>query len=272
MAVVEERPRVADRLAGRRLLLTGATGFVGKAVLATWLREVPAHGELLVLVRAPDAEAAQRRLEEQVLTAAPFAALADATAAALGDGRLRAVPGDLEALGRDTEGTVPPIAFAGVDVVVHCAASVSFEQPLDAILGLNVLGSLALLDAVAAAGATPDVVHVSTAYAAGRRTGLVLERAHGDAPAEPAVDLEAELAAGRAWRAELEAASRAPEHQKRFVAEAREELGPAGELAVGARAERIRADWVRAELIERARQRARALGWSDAYTLSKALA
>jgi HAD superfamily hydrolase (TIGR01490 family) len=169
-------------------------------------------------------------------------------------------------------GTVPAVAFAGVDVVVHCAASVSFEQPLDAILGLNVLGTLALLDAVAAAGATPDVVHVSTAYAAGRRTGLVLERAHGDAPAEPTVDLEAELAAGRAWRAELEAASRAPEHQKRFVAEAREELGPAGELAVGARAERIRADWVRAELIERARQRARALGWSDAYTLSKALA
>jgi HAD superfamily hydrolase (TIGR01490 family) len=270
-AVMEEPGTVADRLAGRRLLLTGATGFVGKAVLATWLREVPEHGELLVLVRAPDAAAAQRRLTEQVLTAAPFAALTEATERALADGRLRAIPGDLEALAR-TQGTVPLPGLGGVDVLVHCAASVSFEQPLDEIVGLNVLGTLALLDAVEAAGSRPDVIHVSTAYAAGRRTGLVLERAHGDAPAEPSVDLAAELAAARAWRAELEASSRTPEHQRRFTAEAREEVGPAGDLAVGGRAERARAAWVREELVERGRQRSRGLGWSDAYALSKALA
>ncbi len=266
-AAVAEQETVAARLAGRRLLLTGATGFVGKVVLAAWLREVPDHGELLVLVRAPDAEAAQRRLAEQVLSAAPFAALSDATAAALADGRLRAVPGDLE-----DPGQLASAQLAGVEVLVHCAASVSFEQPLDEILALNVLGAVGLLDVLAAAGAEPDVVHVSTAYAAGRRTGLVLERAHGEAPAEPVVDFDAELAAARAWRVELEAASRLPGHQRRFTAEAREELGPAGELAVGARAERGRRAWVREELVERGRQRARGLGWSDAYTLSKALA
>ena len=44
--------RVADRLAGANLLLTGASGFLGKAVLATWLREIPGTGTITLLLRA----------------------------------------------------------------------------------------------------------------------------------------------------------------------------------------------------------------------------
>jgi HAD superfamily hydrolase (TIGR01490 family) len=159
-----------------------------------------------------------------------------------------------------------------VDVIIHCAASVSFDQPLDEMLELNVLGAVNLVRAVRDGGADPEVVHVSTAYAAGTRTGLVLERPSGAAPAEPDVDMGAELDAARTWRRDLEAESRLPEHQHRFVREAREEIGPAGDPAIGARAELARRLWVVAQLMERGRERSRALGWSDAYGLSKALA
>ena len=54
-------------------------------------------------------------------------------------------------------------------------------------------------------------------------------------------------------------------HQHRFVKEAQRAVGPAGGPATGSRAEQLRHDWVRDQLIERGRERARALGWSDTY-------
>ena len=250
-------------------MLTGASGFVGKAILAACLRELPGLETIRVLLRASDDAAARRRLAE-ILSTAAFEAVNPADAAlALDTGRLAAFATDLleDDLGR---GDFSPLV--GADVVIHCAASVSFEKPLDEMIELNVLGTRRLLRGLREASATPHVVHVSTAYAAGSRTGLVLERPSGVAPGEPDVDLEAERAAARAWRTELEAESRRPEHQRRFVAEAQKEVGPAGAPAVGARAERLRRSWVSDELSARGRERSRALGWPDAYGLSKALA
>ena len=62
---------VAVRLADAKLLLTGASGFLGKAVLATWLREVQGPGTITLLLRAPDDSAAQARMVDQVLTSEP---------------------------------------------------------------------------------------------------------------------------------------------------------------------------------------------------------
>ena len=109
---------------------------------------------------------------------------------------------------------------AGIDTVIHCAASVSFEQSLDEALELNSKGPSRLLQAVRNAGGDPYFVHVSTAYAAGARTGLVLEKPSGTAPSEPWLDLNAELDAAKAWRRDIEAESRLPVHQHRFVKEA----------------------------------------------------
>jgi fatty acyl-CoA reductase len=226
-----EPQRVADRLAGTNLLLTGASGFLGKAVLATWLREAPDAGRITLLLRAADDDAAEVRLRDQILTSVPFAGgLADE---ALAEGRLRALACDLAT---EDLGGLDPAMLAGTDVAIHCAASVSFEQPLDDILDLNVLGARRLADALAASGADVHLLHVSTAYAAGQRTGLVLERPFGSSTSEPWVDLDAELAVARTWRRELESVSREPTHQQRFVRDAREEIGPAGALHVGQRA------------------------------------
>lgn len=262
--------RISERLAGRTLLLTGASGFLGKAILASCLEQIPELAEIRLLLRADDDAGAQRRLVDQVLTSRPFEDLGSPPAATgLETGRLRALHGDLrlERLGR-----AGVQDLAGIDVVIHCAASVSFEQPLDDMLELNVLGVVNLMRALREAGSDPEFVHVSTAYAAGMRTGLVLERPSGQAPAEPDVDMPAELDAAREWRRQLESESRLPKHQHRFVRDAREEIGPAGDPAIGARAEVGRRAWVADELRDRGRERSRALGWSDSYGLSKALA
>src|SRR5919202_337143 len=245
------QPSIAERLAGKTVLLTGGSGFVGKAIVCALLRGVPELGELRLLLRGADDEAARRRLREDVRTSPafsepPYGERFDAT---LADGRLEALSGDVrfDDLGRN-EGDA---LLRGIDVLIHCAASVSFEEPLDEMLELNVLGPLNVTRAVVGAGSQPSIVHVSSAFAAGTRTGLVLERPSGEAPAEPDVDFDAELAAARAWRTEIEAESRRPEHQRGFVADAAHELGPAGGPAIGARAEDARRAWVAAQLSQR---------------------
>src|SRR4051794_34851725 len=237
-------------LAGQTVLLTGASGFLGKAVLGQILRELP-DTQVVLLLRGD----AQSRLENEVLTSAPCEGL-DAS-------NVTAIAGDVG----DDELVTP----SGMDIVIHCAASVSFEQTLDDALELNSKGPARLLAATRRAGDDPYFVHVSTAYAAGQRTGLVLERASGTAPSEPWLDLAAELDAARTWRRDIEAESRLPVHQHRFVKEATRDVGPAGGPATGTRAEILRHQWVRDQLVERGRERARALGWSDTYTLSKAM-
>jgi HAD superfamily phosphoserine phosphatase-like hydrolase len=85
------------------------------------------------------------------------------------------------------------------------------------------------------------------------------------------VDINGEVAAARRLRADLEAASRRPEQLATFTKAARHELGPAGSHLLAERAEKLRDDWVRAELVEAGRARAQALGWPDAYAFTKAL-
>jgi len=129
---------LAERLAGKTLLLTGATGFVGKAVLSACLRAIPDLGALRLLVRAADDEGARVRLEDQILSPGALSDDADPERW-IEDGRLSAEAADLsvEGLGRSE-----PLDLADVDAVIHCAASVAFDDPLDRMLEMNVIGTV----------------------------------------------------------------------------------------------------------------------------------
>ena len=122
------RDPVRERLAGKTILLTGASGFLGKAVLATLMRVAPEIGEVRILLRAGSDEDARRRLVDEVLAAEAFHEGTGATDQRLDPARLRALAGDLAghaaAAPRRSD-------WAGVDTVIHCAATVSFEEPLD---------------------------------------------------------------------------------------------------------------------------------------------
>src|SRR3954453_14752240 len=63
---------VAARLAAAQPLRTRAPALLGRAGVATWLREVPGSGTITLLLRAPDDDAAHQRLVGQGLTSEPF--------------------------------------------------------------------------------------------------------------------------------------------------------------------------------------------------------
>ncbi len=233
---------VGSRSAGTTVLVTGASGFVGKAVLSALLREAEGT-RLRVLLRSRDREDAQRRLVEEVLGAAPFTPGAPGTVAAvermLAAGKLEGVCGDL---GDDGLAGTAAEQLRGVGTVIHCAASVSFEEPLDAALRINGYGPARLAAALRAAGSEPHFVHVSTAYTANCRVPVVYE---GDThPGLEGLDPAAALAEAEGWRAEVEA-----------------------EGAKAGRDER----WVEAQLAARGRAFAASAGWPDTYSMTKAI-
>jgi thioester reductase-like protein len=144
----------------RPILLTGATGFVGMAVLA---RLLAADHEVHCLIRASDDAEADSRLR-----AVLHRVQAPAT------GRAVAIAGDLTAPRLGLGDRHDEIA-AGVGTVIHSAASVAFDLPIEEARAINVEGTRRVLDF---AGAVPDlqrVAYVSTAYVAGDRRGTAYE-------------------------------------------------------------------------------------------------
>lgn len=121
------------------VLLTGATGYLGRFLLLDWLRRTaPYGGTVIALVRGADAEDARRRVFAAIGDADP--ALAEEFAA-LAREHLQVIAGDFgsPALGLDA---ATWSALAGrVDHVVHCGALVNHVLPYDQLFGPNVVAT-----------------------------------------------------------------------------------------------------------------------------------
>lgn len=253
-------PPISAALAGRRILITGSTGFVGEALLERVLFDLP-DTRVVLLVRPRDGVTAEDRVAN-LLRGAAFSRLrardGDAAVDGLVGDRIAVLAGDLDDI---------PALPDDLDVVVHCAGEVSFDPPIDEGFATNLHGTLNLLAAIDATKSTPHYVHVSTAYVAGRQQGHIREGrlAHN-------VDwrYEAELALQLRDRVELD--SRTAQRLAEFSNEAERQHDVTGASSVAAEAEKRRAAWVAKALVDAGRERGRSLGWTDCYTFTKAMA
>lgn len=264
---------IAAALAGKRIAITGSTGFLGTALVERLLRCVP-DCELALLVR-PGRAGAQRRAEREIWRNAAFDRLreelgakgfADCTA-----GRVSVLECDIAA---DGLAAAPETLadIASCDILIHSAASVAFDNPLDRAVETNLAGPLRLLDTLHAHDASPHFVAISTAYVAGTRKGDAEEQLLSTTPFSVSVDWEAEIDSARRVRQRTEDESRTPERLAHFTREASKKLGAAGTTALATQREHLRERWVEDALIEAGRARAASLGFADAYTFTKALA
>jgi HAD superfamily hydrolase (TIGR01490 family) len=257
--------RLKDLLAGKKILLTGVTGFIGEQLLWKILNDLP-DTDAAVLVRRKGSATARARTIS-VVKKKIFAELREPYGSEEGliDARIDVVEGDLP--------NVPQLP-GDIDVVIHCAGDVSFDPPIDRAFNTNLIGTKNLIDRFLESCTDPNgelirmphYVHVSTAYTAGRRRGAI-----GEAPHAHDIDYEAEMRAGLSMAAEIETQSRTADQLTRFRKAAERDHRAAGHLITAADTERRRKEWVQQKLVEAGTERARSLGWTDAYTFTKAL-
>jgi nucleoside-diphosphate-sugar epimerase len=150
-----------------RILLTGATGFLGREVLVRLLAE---GREVLALTRprSPDAAEARARLEAIVADTAPGTSTAG----------LSVAHGDVVEDGLGLAPWAEAWLAEGPVHVVHGAADVRFDLPWREIERQNVGGTrnvVALARKLAEAGRLHRLDYVSTAYVAGDRRDLARE-------------------------------------------------------------------------------------------------
>jgi fatty acyl-CoA reductase len=258
------RPKTATsivkRLAGKRVLVTGVTGFLGQAVFERLLLDF-ADTKIVLLVR-PQLGSSGRQRVESMFGRPTFDILREREG---NDGLVRLLDDRAEVVEGDFSRARPELP-SDLDITIHCAATVTFDPPIDEGFQTNLLGALQLYEGVLASGSRPHLLHVSTAYVAGVRKGVISE-----ATLDHRVNwrLEADLALQA--RADVEAASRKPEILDSFLAKARKEHGRAGPQSVADNAEDRRTSWVTKRLVQYGRARAQTLGWPDNYTFTKAM-
>lgn len=277
---------VTQLLTGKRILFAGATGFVGKVSLSMLLHH---YGEELarvyVLVRKGSSRDARTRFFDKVATSEPFQPLRDRYG---DDGALRWLESKCTVLDGDITdpwmGIDEPEARAlkgAIDVVVNCAGLVSFNPSLEVGLNVNTHGVKYLVEACLFWDV--PLVHMSTAFVAGNRSGLVFEDEEivGAFPRKGELDgrdfsLEQELADCQKVVARLREQADDKALASEFRTRAVERLtnegrDPGDERALRLAVGRERKLWLTTHLVEAGMERAKHWGWPNTYTYTKAL-
>ncbi|MCA1618310.1 MAG: AMP-binding protein [Acidobacteria bacterium] len=270
---------------GRNVFIIGATGFVGKVALSMLLERFPGVGRVYVTVRARGKEESETRFWNNVVTAPPFDPLRERYGAAFEDfirDKVRLVNGDIseDNLGF-TEEEAEEVA-ADIDVLINSAGNVTFNPPLESALRTNVVGTQNVIKFVKRMK-RPALVHISTCFVAGSRSGPVWESdpVLGYFPRKddlPGVEFNAEQeirdCARLAERVKEEA--RDALQAARFKELARKRLYEDGRDpddldAMGLAVARERKMWTRERLTDLGSERAVFWGWPNIYTYTKSL-
>ncbi|KAG2333531.1 hypothetical protein Bca4012_016865 [Brassica carinata] len=174
-------PSCAQFLEKKTVLITGASGFLAKVFVERILRLQPKVRRLYLLVRASDNKAAKQRLHNEVFEKELFRVLrknvGDESLSALISEKVVPVPGDisLNNMGVSDFNLLQDM-MQEIEIIVNSAATTRFDERYDVALGINTFGPLNILNFAKKCVKPQLLLHVSTAYVCGERSGLIVEK------------------------------------------------------------------------------------------------
>ncbi|RWR72082.1 Male sterility [Cinnamomum micranthum f. kanehirae] len=237
-----------DSFKGKNLLITGATGFLGKVLIEKVLRTIPDVGKIFLVIKAKSKEDSMKRLQNEILQADLFKCLKEIHGESYQSfmlSKLVPVAGDVRKDDLDIEVDLAEEIAREVDIIVHLAANTTFDERYDVALDTNTRGPSRLIRFAQRCQKLKLFQHVSTAYVNGQREGRVLERPFymGESIARERLTTESSV-------------NSLPE----LDVEAEMEL-------IGAFQENLMAK----KMKEMGLDRARTFGWQDTYSFTKAM-
>ena len=271
---------------GKKIFFIGGTGFVGKVTLSMLLHNFPDIGKVYTTVRARDENESKTRFWTSIVTSPTFDPLREKYGEGFDDfikSKVVPVNGDVgnEYLGLDEK--VAAKIMKDTDVIINGAGNVTFNPPLESALRTNVVGSNNIIK-MARMMKKPRLVHVSTCFVAGKRSGAIWENEpvvgyfprKEDLPGTIFdVNREVEDCARFSEQARQEAddavqaAKFREQARNRFIEEGRD---PDDEGELKSAIFRERKMWIRERTTELGAERAEYWGWTNIYTYSKSLA
>ncbi len=276
---------VRAQLTGARLLVVGGTGFLGKVWLSLLLHRFPEVEHVYLVVRAKGGLDSEERFWSEIAPSAVFDPLREQHPGAAFEeflrSRITAIPGDVSRPMGGVPDTVRAALRGNLTAIVNAAGVVDFTPPLDDALNVNAFGMQTLV-ALAKDLGSPPLMHTSTCFVAGKRTGQVDEVHPFDFPFPRANELDTSH-----WdpQREIDECGDVVEsvrhrvgdafRQSDFLAAAKENLIARGEPARGTALEdelaKVRRRYEAKQLVDAGMERADFWGWPNTYTYTKSL-
>uniref|UniRef100_A0A3Q3SBH0 Fatty acyl-CoA reductase n=1 Tax=Mastacembelus armatus TaxID=205130 RepID=A0A3Q3SBH0_9TELE len=153
---------IPEYYAGKNVLITGATGFMGKVLLEKLLRSCPGVKAVYVMVRSKAGQSPQARIVDMI-NCKLFERLQEEQPGFAE--KIIALSSDLTQPKLDLSKEDQSILAENINIVFHCAATVRFNEPLKDAMQLNVLATQKMLALAHQMKHLEIFIHISTAYA-----------------------------------------------------------------------------------------------------------
>jgi thioester reductase-like protein len=270
---------VREALNGKRIMLIGVTGFIGKVWLANTLMDLPEIGKLYLLIRRQKSSPAQKRFEKIIEGSPVFDALFEKYGDRLGPflaEKIEVVEGDVSQPGLGLDSETAARLRKDLDLIINSSGLTDFNPDLRDALAVNVDSTHHLIEFIRESNHAA-LLHLSTCYVAGQRDGRVGERLRVNYTPAGIPDFDAEKEWHRLHELVEQAEARAegPEVAEELRKQALEKEHAAKGLSGQALENQIRKNrvrWLKNYLTEEATRRANELGWPNTYTFTKSLA
>ena len=278
---------VRESYRGRHVFVLGSTGFLGKVLLSMLLHNFPEVGRVYVMVRRGTGTSSEARFWDHVVPSHTFDPLREQHGSpeqlrAFLQDKVQVVDGDITEPNLGLTDEEAARVASTIDVVINSSGKVTFNPPLESALRTNVQGTRNVI-AFVKRMKRPALIHTSTCFVAGNRSGEVWESEPLDGyfprwrelPAthfnveQEIADCARIAAEVRAQADDAQVVARLRQKARAFLRAANRD--PDDEAALKMGVARERKDWIRTELTERGVARAKEWGWPNIYTYTKSI-
>ncbi|XP_074353690.1 fatty acyl-CoA reductase 2, chloroplastic-like isoform X2 [Apium graveolens] len=163
---------IIEFFGGKKLLITGATGFLAKVLVEKILRTLPEVDKIFLLIKAKNEEAATERLMNEIVNTELFKCLREKHGTLFEKfilSKLVPVVGNMSETNIARE----------VDLIINSAATTTFDERPDIALDINTRGAARIVNFAKNCENLKLYVHVSTAYACRQSEGEIIEESLG---------------------------------------------------------------------------------------------